>query len=445
MSSKKTTDEPAGALILEERLRRLTEIGVILSAEHDLYALLELILSEARAFTRADAGTLYLLQGDQLNFEITHNDTMGRRDSHWYEGVDIPPLPLDKNSASGFAATTGEILNIADVYRDQAHNFEGPQNYDKPTGYHTQSMIVVPMKDHQDRVIAVLQLLNATDEGGAIIPFSQEEEILIQSLASQAAVAINNVRLIEETRRLSRQMVQSERMASVGVLAAGIVHNLRNPLTTILGFGELIKTQNPNLDGLEEIVEAGQRMNEMVEDILTKSRQHKDTEQVDFNLLLHRELDFMEVDSSFKHNVEKTIELADDLPLFECAYTDFSQALGNLLRNALDAMYERPEKKLTVRSIREEHHIVLEIGDTGCGIPAENISSLFDPFYTTKTTEPNGDEPVGTGLGLYMIVLLMEPYGVEIKVDSKVNVGTTFRLEIPRTDSRTPSDPLTAG
>ena len=77
------------------------------------------------------------------------------------------------------------------------------------------------------------------------------------------------------------------------------------------------------------------------------------------------------------------------------------------------------------------NHIVIEVGDTGCGIPAENRSSLFDPFFTTKATEAEGNEPVGTGLGLYMIARLMEPYEAKITFDSQVDVGTTFRLEIP--------------
>jgi signal transduction histidine kinase len=112
-------------------------------------------------------------------------------------------------------------------------------------------------------------------------------------------------------------------------VAAGIVHNLRNPLTTIMGFGELLYQSHPELDGLEEIVDAAQRMKDMVEDILAKSRQRKDTEAVDFNLLLHRELDFMEADFIFKNKVEKEISLAEDLPPVECVYTDFSQTVGN--------------------------------------------------------------------------------------------------------------------
>ena len=435
MPSDPTSTNPATSLEhnLKERLHRLNEIGVALSTERNLNTLLERILTEARAFTRADAGTLYLVNDKVLNFEISHNDTLGSHDSSWGGAAEIPPVPIDKKSASGFAATTGETLNIADVYLDEEHQFEGPKIYDELTGYRTQSMLVVPMKDHQGHIIAVLELLIATDHQGSVIPFAYEEDLFIQSLASQAAVAINNVRLIEETRQLSRQMVQSERMASVGLVAAGIVHNLKNPLMIIQGYSELIQHLHPDLKDIDKVVDASHRMNEMIEDILAKSRQRRDIEAVDFNLLLRQELDFMEVDSNFKRKVETVVDLAQDLPLYECAYSDFSQTVGNLLRNAVDAMHKCKEKKLTVRSTLSADLIILEIEDTGCGIPAENISRLFHPFFTTKATTANGNEPVGTGLGLYMIKCLMEPYDAEIGVESTVDVGTTFRLKIPRT------------
>ena len=201
----------------------------------------------------------------------------------------------------------------------------------------------------------------------------------------------------------------------------------------IQGYSELIQHLHPDLKDIDKVVDASHRMNEMIEDILAKSRQRRDIEAVDFNLLLRQELDFMEVDSNFKRKVETVVDLAQDLPLYECAYSDFSQTVGNLLRNAVDAMHKCKEKKLTVRSTLSADLIILEIEDTGCGIPAENISRLFDPFFTTKATTANGNEPVGTGLGLYMIKCLMEPYDAEIGVESTVDVGTTFRLKIPRT------------
>ncbi|MFT5090056.1 MAG: GAF domain-containing protein, partial [Candidatus Latescibacterota bacterium] len=130
-------------LNLQDRLRRLNEIGVALSAERDLHELLRLILLESRLFTRADAGTLYLVGDDILTFEITQNDTFGKDDTHWEKESQIPPVPLDKKSASGYAALTGKILNIADVYSEKKHAFEGPKKYDQLSGYRTQSMLVV--------------------------------------------------------------------------------------------------------------------------------------------------------------------------------------------------------------------------------------------------------------------------------------------------------------
>jgi signal transduction histidine kinase len=424
-------------LNLQDRLRRLNEIGVALSAERDLQKLLRLILLESRLFTRADAGTLYLVGDKALTFEITQNDTLGKIDAHWEKESQIPPVPLDKKSASGYAALTGEILNIADVYSEKEHAFEGPKKYDQLSGYRTQSMLVVPMQDHDERVIAILQLLNATDaETGVIVPFSQEEEVLVQSLASQAAVAINNVRLIEETRRihaLERQLLQAERMASVGIVAAGIVHNLRNPLMSVLGYGELLQVERPDLPHVGEIIKAGQQMANMVEDILAKSRQRKTPEPIDINVLLQRELEFLQADSTFKNKVEKKVYFADQLPPFQCVYTDFSQAIGNLLRNALDAMHHSKARELTVRSHCADGQIVVEIGDTGSGIADADIPHLFKPFFTTKNSEPQNGEPVGTGLGLYMLHRLLEPYGVDVQVESTVGIGTTFRLNIPLT------------
>lgn len=190
---------------LRGRLRRLNEIGVALSLEHDLRALLDRILTEARRFTRADSGTLYLARSNELTFEVAHNDSLDTSAENGLK-TDAPPVPISGNSASGYAAMTGEVLNIADVYDNPKHEFGTPKTYDQMTGYHTKSMLVVPMEDHEKRVIGVLQLINALDpDSRKVVSFSADDEELTVSLASQASVAVNNVRLIEETRRLTRR------------------------------------------------------------------------------------------------------------------------------------------------------------------------------------------------------------------------------------------------
>ena len=180
---------------LNDRLKRLNEIGVALSVERDLNVLLERIIQEARRFTYADAGTLYLVKDDHLTFEIAQNDTLKSFVGGRHGESNMPPVPLNKESVSGYVAVTGETLNIEDVYSEQQYQFEGPKSYDRMTGYRTTSLLAVPMQDHEDQIIGVLQLLNATSQsGGEVVAFSRQEEALIQSLASQAAVAINNVR-----------------------------------------------------------------------------------------------------------------------------------------------------------------------------------------------------------------------------------------------------------
>ena len=194
---------------LGDRLKRLNEIGVALSAERDLTVLLERILYEARRFTHADAGTLFLVEDDHLNFEIAQNDTLHSFMVGRAGGNHVPPVPINKESVSGYAAVTGEILNIDDVYTDTEHRFEGPKQYDRLSGYHTTSMLGAPMKDHEGEIIGVLQLINATDTAtGEVTAFTMADEELIQSLASQAAVAIENVYLIGEMEKLFESFVQ---------------------------------------------------------------------------------------------------------------------------------------------------------------------------------------------------------------------------------------------
>jgi PAS domain S-box-containing protein len=247
-------------------------------------------------------------------------------------------------------------------------------------------------------------------------------------------VAIRDIRerveAAEARRQLERQLVQSERMASVGTVAAGIVHNLKNPLTGVMGFAELLKLKNPDLMEADRIVNSAQQMKTMIENILSKSRQKMTPEPVDINQLLDRELDFLKADHTFKIEVETDIHLANHLPNVLCVYTEMSQVFGNLLRNAVEAMHSRSVKILRVKSSYLKEQVVIEISDTGSGIKKGNLGFLFDPFFTTKTGEGK-DEPQGTGLGLYMVKQMLDNFGATIEVDSNVDVGTTFRVGLP--------------
>lgn len=200
-------------------ITRLNEIGSALSAEKNTTRLLEMILTEARRFTNADAGTLYRVDAENglVRFEILHNDTMKvRMGGTSNVPVTLPPIPLEVDgrpnfgNVSSFVAQTGRTVNIPDVYQSDIFDFTGPRKYDAATGYRSISMLVMPMKDHENEIIGVLQLLNALDsEGGGVIPFPDEYVGLIESLASQAAVALTNAQLIEDLTNLLHSFIKS--------------------------------------------------------------------------------------------------------------------------------------------------------------------------------------------------------------------------------------------
>ena len=205
---------------LFRRLEQLNEIGASLSAERDINRLLESILLAAKAITRADGGTLYLLTEDdgnkRLKFEIMRtqslNIAMGGT-----TGIPIPFYPIHLYSKDGkpnnhmvaaFAALTGETVNIADAYTAEGFDFNGTRNFDKKTGYRSKSFLTVPMKNHENEIIGVLQLINSLDPAsGEVVAFSDADQRLAESLASQAAIALTNRQLINQLEALFESFI----------------------------------------------------------------------------------------------------------------------------------------------------------------------------------------------------------------------------------------------
>lgn len=193
-------------------LNQLAKIGVALTSTRNLDLLLEMIVDEARAFTNADGGTLYLVSpdGKALNFTIVQTESLGiRMGGESGAPISWNPVPLflngepNRSNVCAYVANTGETVSIDDVYEAPGFNFEGTRRFDASTGYRSRSMLVIPMQDHENTILGVLQLINARDrKTGEVIPFPEEVKELSRALASQAAVAITNARLIEELQNL---------------------------------------------------------------------------------------------------------------------------------------------------------------------------------------------------------------------------------------------------
>lgn len=201
-----------------QRIEKLTEIGIALSSERDAPRLLEMILLGAKALTNADGGTLYSVQEDQtVKMEILRTDSLNFA-MGGTTGKDIPfePIPLydHKGFPNNHMVVTYAVLhdctvNIPDAYDAEGFDFSGTKSFDANTGYRSTSFLTVPMKDHQGTIIGVLQLLNAQDEkSGEIIPFSETAQRLAESLASQAAIALTNHRLIDDLKTLLESLIQ---------------------------------------------------------------------------------------------------------------------------------------------------------------------------------------------------------------------------------------------
>lgn len=204
---------------MHERVRKLSKIGAALSAERNLPKLLQMILEEARSFSNADGGTLYIMSDDErsLRFEIVQNDFLNTRMGGVSgKPIDWYPVRLylkdgkpNHAMVSAHVGLTGEIINIPDVYDVAGFDFTGTRAFDSKTGYRSKSMLVVPMRNHEDEIIGVLQLINAQNpETKEVIPFSKANQELIIALASQAAIAITNARLIHDLEQLFESFTQ---------------------------------------------------------------------------------------------------------------------------------------------------------------------------------------------------------------------------------------------
>ena len=271
-------------------------------------------------------------------------------------------------------------------------------------------------------------------------------------------------KLTEHQSQLKKHIVQLSKLSTIGMLTQGLMHNLSSPLLVVLGRAELMKEKlidlksqlaswsslgktgenldassilrehDQNIRDSETIIENVMRLNDIIHNVLRKSRQDQiDTPQrVNLSELVRENLDLLEADLFFKHQISKSYDLSDNVPPIRGVYSDFSQAFLNIVQNAIDAMRESEKKELFIKTHSDDLFAYLLVQDSGCGIPASDVDRIFEPFFTTKRSSDDS-LPSGTGIGLYMVKLLMEPYKVSINVSSQPG-ETIFLLKIPRMD-----------
>ncbi len=258
-------------------------------------------------------------------------------------------------------------------------------------------------------------------------PFLKNERSLLNAIARQIAVVVEHQQAEEERAHLQKQLMHADRLATIGQLAAGVAHELNEPLSSILGFAQLLQRNAALPDGgredVEKIVTASLHAREIIKKLLLFARQTPPFRgPVNLNQVIVGAIDL------FRHHFEKEgIELAcalcPEMPLLAGDAGQLTQVLVNLVVNAVQAMPDGG--RLLVRTEVHDGQVVCIVEDTGVGMTEEVQSRLFLPFFTTKEVNQ------GTGLGLPVVHGIVTAHGGTIEVTSAPGAGTTFTIRLP--------------
>ncbi|MFO7666920.1 MAG: ATP-binding protein [Desulfobacterales bacterium] len=277
-------------------------------------------------------------------------------------------------------------------------------------------------------------VVDVKGKNGNIIPISLNASIVYEGEHEVATIGFfhdmrETIRMKKELENAQIQILQSEKMASLGKLAAGVAHQLNNPLSSITLFTQLMleeyTLQEAARNDLTRIYKESQRCRDTVKELLEFARQtRQEMRPHNINNAILRTMFLLENQTLF-HNIEIEKELSASLPEVYGDIQQLNHIFMNVILNAADAM--EGKGKLTIKSYKSTHddNIIIEISDTGPGIPENILPHIFEPFFTTK------EEGKGTGLGLSLVYSMIDNHKGRIYAKSRMGKGTTFIIELP--------------
>ena len=386
---------------------RLIEISRDLASTLDLDTLLDDIVHASADITHAEAASILLYDDTarQLYFQVATN-------------IDEPTMrglivPLDK-SIAGWIVTNRKSVRIDDAHKDERYFSDVEQTI----GYETKSLLGIPLIT-KNKVVGVLEVLNK--KRGR---FTDPDESMLTVLGAQAAVAIENARLFQ----------QSD-------LIAQFVHELRTPLASLSTATYLLLRPEMSREQRDQIVNnihsETLRLNSLASSFLDLARLESGRVQfrkTRFSVadLIYESSDVM-TSKAQETSIQIRVEVPGDMPLMEADRDKIKQVLLNLLSNAIK--YNRPNGSVIVTANFGETEESITIQDTGLGIPEEAIPHLFEKFYRVREHE---GKVTGTGLGLSISKQIIQGHNGRIEVKSKMGVGTSFTIHLPRASRMMP-------
>lgn len=385
----------------------LKRINDFIASSMKLDSLLKLIMEQSRKALNAQASSLALY--DPKSHDLFFKVATGKKGEH------IKELRLKMGQGiTGACAKTKKTINVANVKKDKRW-FESA---DAASGFKTRSILAVPML-HHGRLIGVIEVLNK--RGGKA--FNKADESLLETIGTEAALAIRNARLIEEN-------LQHEHLAAIGSAITGLAHYIKNLMLGVSGGASLVD-EALKLDDKELLLKGwrivrrnDQRISELVRDMLYYSTA-REPQRARTNITEVAEDVIHALNNSAK---EKKVTLKFTAPKkkiqMEIDPVGIHRCLLNIVSNAVDAFRDK-SGKVEITLTNNNSHLRIECKDNGEGIRKENIKRIFEPFYSTKGH-------AGTGIGLAVTHKIVQEHGGRIEIESKPGSGTTMALILPK-------------
>ena len=420
MEESSRKEETREALYRRE-LATILRSSALINSSLNIEQVLDNAMKWAEDFMGAEASTVYEL--DDRSNELVVRLARGEKNG--------PPLGrVTLKVGEGIAGTvvkTGKPMVIQDVSQEKKFN----DKIDRLTGFRTKSAICVPLL-LRNRPIGALQVINK--KSGE--PFFRSDLEILFAIAQHVSIAMENASLYrrleesfavttQELRITQEKLIRTERLACMSNLVQGVAHEIRNPITTIGGFARRIKKELGDNRKLEKYVDIILDETARLENIVKRVQDFTETQSyspspTSIEPLVEEVLN-ASMPQANQLGVRIVKEMAPDLPQVRLDSSQLSVALANLVENALEAMPQGGTLNLKV--LREDRSLVITIKDTGCGIPKDQLTAIYDPFVTSKAK--------GAGLGLTLVNQVVSNHHGDIRITSEVQKGTVVIIRLP--------------